>query len=315
MNSLGYNLLAWSKQRFPLSQGIFIAVLFSTSILYSQYLNHPQVLVMGVEDGLGFFACWAVFLMLRIIDEHKDFAEDLHNYPDRVLQSGRITLDHLKVVGIVSFMLQLGFCLLSDEGFGKVTFAWLLVMGWSLLMAVEFFMPRWLNENQLIYGSSHMLIIVFIVAWLMQVGVGDVDLFKVTDATIWLLLLAFFAGCAYELTRKAWGAEEERDTVTSYTRILGATGVTIAINVSLALAVVMSISMLVTIRPVGSIVVWSIALIAAWLPVAIVVSRYASKQTIKARKTNEAFVGLCLLVIYLTPLIAMLATRGIQWVI
>ena len=304
------NLLAWSRERFPPSQGIFVAVIYTTAVLYGQFLSSPDNLVMSLSDIAGFGACWAVFLMLRIFDEHKDYAQDLHNYPDRVLQSGRITLAHLKILGLLAIVLQAGYSVSCDSGVGTVTFYWLMLFGWSLLMTVEFFVPRWLNAHMAIYGLSHMLIMPLIMAWLMRIGAATASL---TSAAWWLALMAFFAGCTYELTRKAWGAEEERDSIGSYARLFGTGGVTLAITITLGIAVVASLAMVLAIVPSTSGWAWYAAPVSAWLLVAITVFRYAQRPTLEARKHNEAMVGVGMLIAYATPLLAMIVYRGIEW--
>jgi hypothetical protein len=304
------NLWAWFEERFPLSQGIFVAVLFVTGIFYGQFLTSSGSLVTGLSDVVGFLACWAVFLMLRIFDEHKDYALDLHNYPDRVLQSGRITLDQLKVMGVATIVLQAGFSLLRDGGLGLVTYYWLMVFGWSLLMTVEFFVPRWLNSHMPVYGASHMLIMPLILAWVMQIGASTATL---TAPAGWLALMAFFSGCSYELTRKAWGAEEERDSVASYARQFGTGGVAIAITTTLAVALIASLGMVSSIiRPLPG-WGWLVPPVLAWLLLVFTVSRYAKLPTIKARKLNESMVALAMAAAYVTPLTAMIVKRGLTW--
>jgi len=304
------NLWAWAQERFPPAQGIFVAMLFTTGVLYGQFLSSSDTLVMGFVDVLGFISCWAVFLMLRIFDEHKDYVQDLHNYPDRVLQSGRITLGHLKILGLMAIVLQAGYSMTCDNGAGMVTFYWLMVFGWSLLMAVEFFVPRWLNSHLAVYAASHMLVMPLIMAWLMRIGASGSAL---TAAAWWLILLAFFAGCTYELTRKAWGAEEERDSVASYARLLGTNGVAIAITTTLGVTVLASTGMVLAIIPSTPGWGWYAAPVLGWLAVVVAVIRYAKLPTIKAHKNNEIMVGLGMLITYATPLTAMIAYRGISW--
>jgi hypothetical protein len=304
------NLWAWSQERFPLSQGIFVAVLFTTGVLYGRFLSTTEILVVGWPDVAGFFACWTIFLMLRIFDEHKDYDEDLLNHPHRVLQTGRIRLMHLKVLGFVAILGQGAYSVWFDGGIGMVTLYWLFMLGWSLLMTVEFFVPRWLNAHLVIYAVSHLLIMFIIMAWLMQIGAaGD----RLTAPSWWLAGMAFFAGCSYELTRKAWGVEEERDTIASYARVFGATGVAVAISIVLGFAAVASLGMVWNI--IGSSWEWGwvAAPVAGWVLVVLSVSRYAKEPTVKSRKVNEAVVSLGLLISYATPLVAMIAERGLSW--
>lgn len=304
------NLWAWSQERFPLSNGIFIAVLFATAVLYGQFLSSQDTLVLSLGDVAGFSACWSIFLMLRVFDEHKDYADDLHNYPDRVLQSGRITLGHLKLLGLFAILFQAGYSMICDQGIGIVTCYWLMIFGWSLLMTAEFFVPVWLNAHLPVYGVTHMLIMPLIIGWLMRIGAVGSNLSA--DAW-WLAAMAFFAGCTYELTRKAWGAEEERDTVPSYTRLFGATGVAVTISITLGIAIATSIAMLQLILPAQASWAWFATPMLGWLLVTATVSSYARRPTIKARKRNEAVVGLAMLIAYGGLLLAMIGQRGITW--
>ncbi len=304
------NLWAWSRERFPLTNGVFVAVLFFTAVLYGQFLSGQDVLVMSIGDVAGFGACWSVFLMLRVFDEHKDYAVDLHNHPDRVLQSGRITLGHLKILGLFAILLQAGYSMISDQGMGIVTYYWLVVFGWSLLMTAEFFVPAWLNAHLPVYGVTHMLIMPLIIGWLMRIGATESNL---TADAWWLAVMAFFAGCTYELTRKAWGAEEERDTVPSFTRQFGAKGVAVAISITMGTTVAASFAMLQVILSAAVSWVWFVAPLSGWLLVTATVFSYAKLPTIKARKRNEAVVGLAMLIAYVAPLLAMVGLRGITW--
>lgn len=310
-SSVSKNLMAWSDERFPLSQGIFISVLVATAVFYGQIVSQSEPLEIGLKELMSFLSCWALFLLLRILDEHKDYFEDLNNYPRRVLQSGRITLLQLKVVGVFSIILQASYSVLVDQGIGYVTYYWLLTMLWAFFMTVEFFVPVWLNKNQIIYGLSHMAIIVFILAWLMQVGAGETNISELGEVTLWLLLMAFFTGCSYELTRKAWGLEEEKATVTSYRRILGNQGVAIAIVLTLAVAISMSQMMVNMINPNAGL--WTLIFqLVVWIAAAIALVRYANNPSTVTRKINESVVGVCMLIIYLIPLIVMIQLRGIK---
>ena len=52
---------------------------------------------------------------------------------------------------------------------------------------------------------------------------------------------------------------------------------------------------------------------AGWVLVVLTVSRYARNPTVEARKANEAVVSLGLLATYATPLVALIAQRGLSW--
>ena len=60
------NLMAWSHERFPLSQGIFVAVLVATAIFYGQFLSQNGPMVIGIKEVAGFFACWSILSLIHI---------------------------------------------------------------------------------------------------------------------------------------------------------------------------------------------------------------------------------------------------------
>ena len=94
-------ILAWGNERFPLANGILTFVLFTTALLFGRLVASADgvAVPIGLADLLPFFAYYGFFFMLRVFDEHKDYELDCHNHPERVLQSGLITLKDLKILG------------------------------------------------------------------------------------------------------------------------------------------------------------------------------------------------------------------------
>ena len=126
---------AWSLERYPPPITVINILVYFTVAGVAKMLLGQEVIDFSVErDLLGAIAFSCFPLMIRVFDEHKDYEEDVHNHPDRILQRGIITLGHLKVVGAIAIALQLGISIYLDGGFGLITQAWLVVMGWSLLM-------------------------------------------------------------------------------------------------------------------------------------------------------------------------------------
>ena len=141
---------AWSLERYPPPITVINILVYFTVAGVAKMLLGQEVIDFSVErDLLGAIAFSCFPLMIRVFDEHKDYEEDVHNHPDRILQRGIITLGHLKVVGAIAIGLQLGISIYLDGGFGLITQAWLVVMGWSLLMAKEFFLGRMAREAAL----------------------------------------------------------------------------------------------------------------------------------------------------------------------
>lgn len=230
---IAQRLMAWASERFPPAVAVLSFLIYSTGWLSGRALTHPGKVSVSVWDAVAFVAVWAYFLMLRVFDEHKDFARDSLNFPDRVLQRGLVTLDQLKVVGAVAIALQLGVSLLEDHGVGRVTLWWVLLMAWSLLMAREFFVGGWLERRLVLYAFSHQLAMPLLMLWVAQMGAGDRAL---PADVIWLCVSGIGFAFALEVARKVRAPEDEREGVDSYTRSLGLRGAPLAVQALLVVA-------------------------------------------------------------------------------
>lgn len=299
---------AWIEERFPLVQGVLIAVMYAASLLAGRAIG-AESLTLGLADIPGFFALWAFFLMLRVFDEHKDYEKDLENHPERVLQSGLITLDHLKGVGAIAVLVQLGASILADlesgGAIGAATISWGVVMAWSALMAREFFVGAWLEKRLVLYAVSHMVVMPLAVFWIMQMGLATT--WQNFLAAVPILLVGFFAAASLEVVRKTRAPQEERETVDSYTRTLGMSGAVVT-GSALAMASAAAQS-------------WFLAghLSAPWwlhlgvwcFPILLVSSLVAFRRdpSVSARKRNEGAVALAILGGYLMVLAGILLTH------
>ena len=297
---------AWVEERFPLVQGILIAVMYLASLMAGRAIGlgvdssaGAESLSLSLADIPGFFALWAFFLMLRVFDEHKDYAKDLENHPERVLQSGLITLGHLKVVGAVAILIQFATSLFVDlsatGAIGAATLSWGVVMAWSALMAKEFFIGEWLEKRLVLYAVSHMVVMPLAVFWIMQMG-APVGWQKMI-AAVPILLVGFFAAAALEVVRKTRAPEEERETVDSYTRTLGMRGACITGSALALLGGAAQSWFLAT--HLGA-PVW--LHLGVWLFPALLVfslARFWQSPSVSARKRNEGTVALSILGGYL----------------
>jgi len=304
--------MAWVNERFQLPNAILFFVLYASALLFGRALVTDGKLALGARDVAGFFAVWAFFLMLRVFDEHKDYALDAKNHPQRVLQSGLITLGHLKIAGAIAIALQLGVSILEDGGVGRVTVAWLVAMGWSALMAKEFFVGEWLSKRLVLYAFSHMLVMPLALVWMAQMGAGA----RALPPSIALLaVLSFFSGAAFEIARKTKAPADERDGVDSYTRSLGVRGAPIAVLVILAIGQApldAALVMLYGDARAVPIAAWCVLGASLLLPIVAVV-RFLSAPTTKTAKGIEATVGVSMLVAYVTLIACIASHRGVAW--
>jgi hypothetical protein len=302
-------LLAWCKERFPPSHGALFFVLYATALLFGRFLAADGSLIVSpLRDGAGFLAAWAFFLMLRVFDEHKDYDLDLLNHPGRVLQSGRITLGHLKVLGAAAILLQAGVTVAFDGGWGPATAWWCVVMVWSSLMAKEFFVGAWLEERLVLYALSHMLVMPMALVWMAAMGATPAPL---PAAVGGLALLSFLSGAAFEITRKTRGPEEEQDTIQSYSRVFGTRRAPLVIAGLLAASAGVQWGLLRLILPDGPGGGFLAALVAPVIFAAVALQRFRAAPSEAARERNEGAVSLAMLASYGVVLAALVVARGV----
>ena len=214
-------LWAWMLERYPPGIIILHGLVYLTTIAVSQYLYDPKieaVTMYYLRDGLGIYVFFLFPMLLRIIDEHKDYERDCITHPERVLQRGDTSLSILAKLGWICVLIQAVFSLYVDQGFGSVTIFWLITIGYSLLMAKEFFCGEWLEKRLMLYAISHQLVTPISMLWLCSVSISP----AFPSAQIWgLAAAAFCCTFGYEVGRKIRAPIDEKEGVDSYTKALG----------------------------------------------------------------------------------------------
>ena len=205
------NLAAYFRERFPPVNMMLFAILFFT--VYSISSLSQASPVSGLVALSGVIAVISFFFRLRVFDEIKDYKIDALNHPHRVLQSGRVSLKQLKALALVGTVVEMGWSVGMDL---KVLLAWLLAVGYSLLMRYEFFVGDWLRKRLLVYAVSHMLVMPLVIAWVWVAFSPGLN-------TYFLLLasLSLLAGFSFEIARKIHAPCAERATVDSYSQSIG----------------------------------------------------------------------------------------------
>ena len=215
-------LAAYLAERFPLaSHGLLIAAYYSSNQFLARTLTEPgRPMHYDWTTLLGAATLLCFFFHLRVFDEHKDYAEDLVHYPRRVLQSGAITLRHLKVLGGLAIAAQVVLSALR----GPAAFmAWLAAFLFSVLMLKEFFVPSWLKRHFLVYAVSHLLVMPLLALLVFSFATGRWP----WQAPFWFGVYAwvgFFVTFNWEVSRKIRAPEDEIEGVETYTRAFGTYG-------------------------------------------------------------------------------------------
>ena len=203
---------AYLLERFPPAAYTVLVGLFTTS----------AVMLVGRQTAVApsFDVVWRagavvllVFLHLRLMDEHKDYAADAAAYPDRCLSRGVVTLPLLFRLGVVAVVLE---AVLAVSLSIEAAVAWVVCLIFTLLMRFEFGVGAWLNRRLLLYAITHNPVVALLAFFLWTVAGGAHD-----------RLLALYIGIvsvgslAFEIGRKIRLPEEEIVGVDSYSSVLG----------------------------------------------------------------------------------------------
>jgi len=300
-------------ERFPFANALLFFILYLTSAAVARSVLDQEVKI-SLIDVISCLVTWGLFLVIRVFDEHKDYQQDVLNHPQRVLQSGLITLKHLKIMAIIAITAQVLFSLyLDDFSIGGATISWLIMFTYLCLMGAEFFCGEWLEKRLTLYAFSHMMIMPLTVFWLANLATPSVDVTSVLTPSLYvMMLLAFVSGFCFEIARKTRGPEEERDTVDSYSKIFGTKG---SAYVVMALVSTMLVSQVLLLLSIDVNYIWAycIALVATYILAIKQVFSFVAEPSLKGREKNEAAIAINMLVGYLVVIIAVLVSNGIAW--
>lgn len=216
--SLFRRFLTYQKERYPFVGYIFLIGSFSFSaIAYSRLCRGITVFVSIDKFLVCIFNTITLFFILRILDEFKDQEDDRRYRPYLPVPRGLISLQELKYIGIATFLLQL---IITYIFAFKMLLLLAMVYGYLLLMSKEFFVKKWLKQNQFWYVISHMLIIPLVDVfasgfdWLLEHE-------KAPFGLVFFFAVSFMNGIVLEVGRKIKAPDREEEGVLSYTYQLG----------------------------------------------------------------------------------------------
>ena len=161
-------------------------------------------------------------------------------------------------------------------------------------MAAEFFCREWLSARLFLYSLSHMLVMLLFAWWCIQLAVPGQAL---TSNLMLIAALFFFSGLTFEIVRKTWGPDEERDGVDGYSKIFG-TRQSAVVVVFLSL-LISGLSAWLCYNIQNNLLWFGYLLLSAGLFTALIsLIQFIRSPSARARKKNEATVGILALVAY-----------------
>jgi len=213
-------LKAYASERFPVA----VTLLLSLALAAASYAAAQQETLRAgaplLLDGTALGGCLMVFLFLfhlRVFDEHKDFEIDAATRPDRPVQRGLITLDQLKLLGVIVVVLEIA---LAVEPGLKIAAYYAIPLLYSVLMFFEFFAKEWLTARFVLYAVTH-TIVMSMLALALAVRFSMRAHVEVSTAVLALLGLCVTSFFAVDTLRKTWAPETEREGLDSYSQNYG----------------------------------------------------------------------------------------------
>ena len=197
-------MTAWFLERYPPANA---ALLLAVAVVVHAFgRGGPAPGALAAFAGL-----WCFYLLVRIVDEHKDYADDLVAHPERALQSGRVTLGRLRLVAAAALAVQAAVTLPAGQA---ASGWWLILLGWLCWAAQDFFTGGRLEGRPLLYPLAHVPLSGLACVWVAQLGAGE----RPVGLPAWkAFAFGTLLALAVDLARKL-GSDPER----SYGRALGA---------------------------------------------------------------------------------------------
>ena len=215
----------YQKERFPIATyGLYIfSIVFGTFCFATESKNWIMLIPMFVVALLQ-------FLMVRIVDEFKDFEEDSKYRPYRPVPRGLVSLKELGILGGICAVIQIGLtAILNLKGLIYLSLVWI----FFAIMSKSFFIKKLVDK--------HILLEVTLDEFLMPLLVLYLSTFVTTISVklIPFLILSYLGSWIVEIARKVRCKEDEENGVKTYTAVFGIPKATTIVVVLEALIMMM----------------------------------------------------------------------------
>jgi 4-hydroxybenzoate polyprenyltransferase len=204
-------LLIYFKEMYPITSwiGNFLCGFMVLTVSWRLHGGSAPFAwnTLWVCAGLCFFS-----LLLRVMDEFKDYELDVRLFPQRPLPSGRVFKSDLKILGWVCVVLGLAVSAWDQDVFSYA----LGVLFYSYLMLIWFGMEKAIRASLPLALVTHHPIVLFHFMYLIS---AVMTTSYATPAAYYLMPICFMF-TNWEISRKIRQPKDENDYVT-YSRIWG----------------------------------------------------------------------------------------------
>lgn len=304
---LAARLWAWLRERFGPKMWLLYGVLYAAALLYGRSLVVRGAIPLGPEDLAGGAAALALFLLIRVVDEHQDFEQDRQTKPDSLLARGEVTLGHLKGVGAAALVLQGVVLLWLERGLGPCALAWGAVLGWVVLLSLA--TGEWLERRFLLLTGVKVASFSLAIVWLIQLGARPTPIPRGASG---LIALSLLSAAAFEVARKTYAPEQESDAAPSFSKLWGPRGAALATGLLLVAGAGALLALLRGLSG-GLSAGWGVGAALVYAAPLLTLTRFARQPDPRAYKRNQAGVALALLGSHSLVVAGVALERGLTW--
>lgn len=284
----------YQKERFPvLVYGLYIFCIVFAVFCFCNYeakiyhnslvfIQAPKEFMINYYNLIPMFiVCFLQFLIIRIVDEFKDYEEDCKYRPYRPVPRGLVTLKELKVLLVICMSIQAVITIFVNTK----SIIWLLVLWiFFFIMSKGFFIKKFLDKHLLLEVFFDELLIIFLGLYLAS--------YIYINQDIWIILaVLYIVSWIVEIARKIRAKEDEEEGVKTYTAVLGIPKAVLILFILETLLMIFEVQILFDFRKVFLIFYFLINVINVL---------FAQKRTKKYAKITELSANIYIIITYLS---------------
>lgn len=209
----------YQKERFPiLIYGTYMLTVVLAIFFVTNYLKSPNELTKDKLEWIKIIPMFAVaflqFLMIRIVDEFKDYEEDCKYRPYRPVPRGLVSLKELGIIFIICAIIQLIVSIIYSN-FLPLIAVWI----FFFIMSKGYFIKKFIDKHLLFEVALDELLMPILAVYL--IGFIDINVLQNSLLIYVFLILTYVIAWIVEVARKIRCKEDEEEGVRTYTAILG----------------------------------------------------------------------------------------------
>jgi hypothetical protein len=202
--------ISFQHDRFPLRILVFTTL---SSILASAAVSGNKANI--TDYFAAFFVCLFLVFHIRVIDESRDCIHDSIYYPDRPINTGKISLKELFLIDLVGMFISLTIVLI----YGQTSTLWFMaIILFTTFAWKDFFMAKLLFDKPLLYhiiNSPQMVLIQLLIYSILSHS-------DKISQIMWIQLLLLYINIfILEVVRKIKLKTEETTAQDTYSKSMG----------------------------------------------------------------------------------------------